>query len=149
MDNYNTISTIHGVIIYSLSAPLSLPIPSPPLSPTPPSPPPLSLPLSLSEYGEGIVSQYSCCSERRDSAGCQVAKVETFLIQSSTCTCIYHFSMSTHSHGPSHIFTDACHSWHQTSPVCRLCSDPATPLPLPLPLLLLFLLSGDSVCPGL
>lgn len=27
------------------------------------------------EYGEGVVSQYSCCSERRDSAGCQVAKV--------------------------------------------------------------------------
>lgn len=27
------------------------------------------------EYGEGVVSQYSCCSERRDSAGCQVAKL--------------------------------------------------------------------------
>ncbi|CAI8022620.1 RNA exonuclease 1 homolog [Geodia barretti] len=28
----------------------------------------------VKEYGEGVVSQYSCCNERRDSGGCQVAK---------------------------------------------------------------------------
>ena len=27
------------------------------------------------EYGEGIVSKYTCCGERRESPGCQVAKV--------------------------------------------------------------------------
>ena len=29
------------------------------------------------EYGEGIVSVYTCCGERRDSPGCQVAKVSS------------------------------------------------------------------------
>ena len=29
----------------------------------------------LAEYGEGMVSEYSCCNQRRDSIGCQVAKV--------------------------------------------------------------------------
>ena len=29
----------------------------------------------LAEYGEGMVSEYSCCNQRRDSVGCQVAKV--------------------------------------------------------------------------
>ena len=27
------------------------------------------------EYGEGLVSQYTCCGERRGSLGCQIAKV--------------------------------------------------------------------------
>ena len=31
--------------------------------------------VSHAEYGEGVVSEYSCCNERRDSVGCQVAKV--------------------------------------------------------------------------
>ena len=38
-------------------------LPHPPSLPPPP------------EYGEGVVSAYRCCQERRDSAGCQVAKV--------------------------------------------------------------------------
>ena len=29
----------------------------------------------LPEYGEGVVSVFSCCQGRRDSLGCQVAKV--------------------------------------------------------------------------
>ena len=32
------------------------------------------------EYGEGVVSKYTCCQGRRDSAGCQVAKVHCVLI---------------------------------------------------------------------
>jgi len=30
---------------------------------------------TYTEYGEGVVSLYTCCQERRDSVGCQVAKV--------------------------------------------------------------------------
>ena len=33
--------------------------------------------LLMLEYGEGVVSAYMCCGERRDSGGCQVADVST------------------------------------------------------------------------
>ena len=50
--------------------------------------------LSSTEYGEGVVSLYSCCQERRDSLGCQVAKV-TDTIKSSFIANVT-FSMKCH-----------------------------------------------------